>query len=68
VLPQLTIPTLIFQGSHDKAVPKQFAQRGRALVPQSKVVMVDSRHFIPVDNADVVAAELLRFFGGAAHA
>ncbi len=63
MLPQLKVPTLIFQGSRDKAVPEQFAQRACALIPQSKVVMVDSGHFIPLNNPEVVAAELLRFFG-----
>jgi pimeloyl-ACP methyl ester carboxylesterase len=64
MLPQLLMPTLIFQGSHDKAIPEVFARRASALIPQSKVVMVDSGHFIPLNNPEVVAAELLRFFGG----
>jgi pimeloyl-ACP methyl ester carboxylesterase len=68
MLPQLTVPTLIFQGSRDKAVPEGFAQRACALIPQSKVIMVDSGHFIPLNNPEVVAAELLRFFGATAHA
>jgi pimeloyl-ACP methyl ester carboxylesterase len=66
MLPQLKIPTLIFQGSRDNAVPEQFAQRACALIPQSKVIMVDSGHFIPLNNPEVVAAELLSFFGGTA--
>jgi len=65
MLPQLLMPTLIFQGSHDKAIPEIFARRASALIPQSKVVMVDSGHFIPLNNPEVVAAELLQFFGGA---
>lgn len=68
MLPQLTIPTLIFQGSRDTAVPEGFAQRASALIPQSKVVMVDSGHFIPLNNPEVVATELLRFFAGAGNA
>jgi pimeloyl-ACP methyl ester carboxylesterase len=68
MLPQLTAPTLIFQSSRDKAVPERFAQRACALIPQSKVIMVDSGHFIPLNNPDVVATELLHFFGGAAQA
>jgi pimeloyl-ACP methyl ester carboxylesterase len=64
MLPELLMPTLIFQGSHDKAIPETFARRASALIPQSKVVMVDSGHFIPLNNPEVVAAELLRFFGG----
>jgi len=68
MLPQLLIPTLIFQGSHDKAVPELFAHRASALIPRSKVVMVDSGHFIPLNNPEVVAAELMSFFGAAARA
>ena len=68
MLPQLLIPTLIFQGSRDKAVPEMFARRVSALIPQSEVIMVDSGHFIPLNNPEVVAAELLRFFEGAANA
>jgi pimeloyl-ACP methyl ester carboxylesterase len=68
MLSQLTVPTLIFQGSRDKAVPEDFAQRACALIPRSKVVTVDSGHFIPLNNPEVVAAKLLTFFEGAAHA
>jgi len=68
MLPQLKVPTLIFQGSRDKAVPERFAQQACALIPQSKVIMVDSGHFVPLNNPEVVATELLRFFGGAAQA
>ena len=68
MLPQLLMPTIIFQGSRDKAVPKDFATRASALIPRSKVVTVDSGHFIPLNNPEVVASELLRFFAGAATA
>jgi pimeloyl-ACP methyl ester carboxylesterase len=62
MLPQLLMPTLIFQGSRDTAVPAGFAQRACELIPQSKCITVDSGHFIPLNNPEVVAAELLRFF------
>jgi pimeloyl-ACP methyl ester carboxylesterase len=65
MLPQLLIPTLIFQGSRDKAIPEGFAQRASTLIPRSKVVTVDSGHFIPLNNPEVVAAELLNFFARA---
>jgi pimeloyl-ACP methyl ester carboxylesterase len=65
MLPHLLIPTIIFQGSRDKAVPEGFAHRASTLIRQSKVVMVDSGHFIPLNNPQVVATELLRFFEGA---
>lgn len=68
MLPQLMIPTLIFQGSRDPAIPKTFAQRASELIPHSKVITVDSGHFIPLNNPEVVAAELLDFFQVAAAA
>jgi pimeloyl-ACP methyl ester carboxylesterase len=66
MLPQLLIPTLIFQGSRDKAIPEGFAQRASTLIPRSKMVTVDSGHFIPLNNPEAVAAELLSFFARAA--
>jgi pimeloyl-ACP methyl ester carboxylesterase len=66
MLPQLLIPTLILQASRDKAIPEGFAQRASTLIPCSKVVTVDSGHFIPLNNPEVVAAELLSFFAGSA--
>src|SRR5258707_12035096 len=54
MLPQLTIPTLIFQGSRDKAVPEHFARRASTLIPRSRVVTVDSGHFIPLNNPEAV--------------
>jgi pimeloyl-ACP methyl ester carboxylesterase len=62
MLPGLQIPTLIFQGEHDRAIPRGFAQRASALIPRSKVVMVDAGHFIPLSNPETVADELLDFF------
>jgi pimeloyl-ACP methyl ester carboxylesterase len=64
MLPQLPMPALIVQGTRDKAIPEIFARRASALIPQSKVIMVDSGHFIPLNNPEVVATELLSFFGG----
>jgi pimeloyl-ACP methyl ester carboxylesterase len=62
MLPQLTVPTLIFQGARDTAIPQSFATRASALIPESKVLVVDSGHFIPLTKPDVVASELCRFF------
>jgi pimeloyl-ACP methyl ester carboxylesterase len=62
MLPQLLVPTLIFQGSRDTAVPEGFALRASALIPQCRRIVVDSGHFIPLNKPEVVAAELLRFF------
>jgi pimeloyl-ACP methyl ester carboxylesterase len=63
MLPHLQVPTLIFHGAHDRAVPELFAQRASSLIPRSKVLVVDSGHFIPLNNPEMVAKELLLFFG-----
>jgi pimeloyl-ACP methyl ester carboxylesterase len=61
-LPQLPMPTVIFQGVRDMAVPVSFARRAAALIPNCEMVPVDAGHFIPLNNPERVAAELLRFF------
>jgi pimeloyl-ACP methyl ester carboxylesterase len=50
MLPHLLVTTLILHGAQDKAVPEQFAQRASALIPQLKILVVDSGHFIPLSN------------------
>jgi pimeloyl-ACP methyl ester carboxylesterase len=62
MLPHLAAPTLIFHGAQDTAVPQSFAHRASALIPQSKVLVVDSGHFIPLTRPEIVASELHRFF------
>jgi len=61
-LPQLTVPTLIFHGSRDPAIPETFARRASALIPNSEFIAVDSGHFIPLNRPEFVASALLRFF------
>jgi pimeloyl-ACP methyl ester carboxylesterase len=68
MLPHILVPTLIFQGAHDEAVPKLFAHRAGALIPQSTVRVVDSGHFIPLNSPEIIATELRRFFEGTAAA
>lgn len=61
-LPKLSMPTVVFQGSRDRAVPESFARRASALIPNCEMVTVDAGHFIPLNNPECVATELLRFF------
>ncbi|WP_158752264.1 alpha/beta fold hydrolase [Acidobacterium sp. S8] len=61
-LPQLLMPTLIFQGSHDAAIPESFARRAASLLPNAGMVMLDSGHFIPLHQPESVASSLVRFF------
>lgn len=64
MLPHLLVPTLIFQGEHDRAIPQGFAARASGLIPRAELVMVNSGHFIPLSNPETVASELLNFFEG----
>ena len=66
MLPEIHVPTLIFHGSKDRAIPQGFALRASALIPQSQVVMVDSGHFLPLNNPEQISSELLLFFGAGA--
>ena len=61
-LPQLLMPTLIFHGSRDAAIPEAFARRASSLIPNSSMVTLDSGHFIPVHQQEYVANRLAGFF------
>jgi pimeloyl-ACP methyl ester carboxylesterase len=63
MLPEIHVPTLIFHGAQDRAIPQDFALRASALIPQSQVVVVDSGHFLPLNNPETISSELLLFFG-----
>lgn len=61
LLPELLMPTLIFHGAHDPAVPASFASRASGLIPDSEVVITDSGHFLPMNEPAAIAARLLSF-------
>jgi pimeloyl-ACP methyl ester carboxylesterase len=61
-LPELVMPTLIFHGSRDVAIPEAFARRACALMPNADMVTLDSGHFIPLHQPESVAARLAGFF------
>jgi pimeloyl-ACP methyl ester carboxylesterase len=62
-LTELFVPTLIFHGKRDAAVPQAFATRAATLIPDSEVLLLDSGHFLPISESTTIARELLRFFG-----
>jgi pimeloyl-ACP methyl ester carboxylesterase len=62
-LTELLVPTLIFHGKRDAAVPQAFATRAAQLIPDSEVILLDSGHFLPMTESTTIACELLRFFG-----
>jgi pimeloyl-ACP methyl ester carboxylesterase len=62
-LPSLLMPTLIFHGAQDIAIPEAFARRASELIPNANLVRLESGHFIPLDQPEPVAAGLAGFFG-----
>ena len=62
MLPQLSAPTLICHGATDRAIPHLFAKRAASLIPNSRVVIVDSGHYLPLNRPEVLAYELQQFF------
>ncbi len=61
-LPELRMPTMIFHGSQDRAIPAEFAHRASSLMPNAGLVTVDSGHFIPLQRPALVADSLTKFF------
>lgn len=61
-LPELLMPTLIFHGSKDVAIPEAFARRASELMPNARMVTMDSGHFIPLHQPESVAKGIAGFF------
>jgi pimeloyl-ACP methyl ester carboxylesterase len=61
-LPSLLMPTLIFHGAQDIAIPEAFARRASELIPNASLVKLESGHFIPLNQPEPVAAGLAGFF------
>jgi pimeloyl-ACP methyl ester carboxylesterase len=61
-LPELAMPTLIFHGAQDVAIPETFARRASELIPNASLVKLDSGHFIPLNQPEPVATRLAGFF------
>lgn len=63
LLPEISAPTLVFHGLKDPAVPVAFARRACDLMTNSELILLDSGHFLPINEPAAVAGELDRFFG-----
>jgi pimeloyl-ACP methyl ester carboxylesterase len=61
LLPQLRVPTLIFHGANDPAIPAAFARRASSLIPHAELMMVDGGHFLPLNRPELIARSLLSF-------
>jgi pimeloyl-ACP methyl ester carboxylesterase len=60
-LSALPMPTLLVHGMRD-VLPEAFAQRAASLIPKSRLVTLDTGHFIPLDKPEEVATGLHAFF------
>ena len=61
-LPELSMPRLIFHGSSDVTIPGAFALRASKLMPNARMVTVDSGHFIPIHQPASIAKGIAGFF------
>lgn len=62
LLPELRPRTIIFHGANDPAIPVSFAYRAAALIPNSKLAIVEGGHFVPLNCPEVVSGGLDLFF------
>ena len=62
ILPGIEVPTIIFRGLRDSAIPLSFALRAQSLIPGSELVDVDCGHFIPLNRPGFTAERLCEFF------
>jgi pimeloyl-ACP methyl ester carboxylesterase len=62
MLTRIEVPTIIFQGLRDPAIPLSFALRAKSLIPRSELVDVDCGHFIPLNRPGFTAERLCEFF------
>jgi pimeloyl-ACP methyl ester carboxylesterase len=61
ILRELSCPALVIEGSRD-VLPESFARRAAALISDAQLIKLDSGHFIPLEQARKVAANLLVYF------
>jgi len=64
VLPQLTLPMLVLCGKRSLLTGPRYRQMVSGACPQAQVVILDTGHHIPFDNAPAMHAEITRFLKG----
>lgn len=64
-LPHLTMPALVMHGRRDPAIPASFARRASTLLPNARLLTLDSGHFLPLKQPEAVANSLASFFATA---
>jgi pimeloyl-ACP methyl ester carboxylesterase len=61
-LPRLAMPALVIHGRRDPAIPESFARRASTLLPNARLLTLDSGHFLPLNQPAAVANSLASFF------
>ena len=61
ILKSLDCPTLVIHGSRD-VLPESFAYRAAELISHSRMITLDSGHFIPLERAVQVSLSLVAYF------
>jgi pimeloyl-ACP methyl ester carboxylesterase len=61
ILNSLDCPTLVIHGSRD-VLPESFAYRAAELIAHSRMITLDSGHFIPLEQTDQVSLNLVAYF------
>jgi pimeloyl-ACP methyl ester carboxylesterase len=54
---------LILHGQRDGAIPITFAQRASEMIPDARLLIFDSGHFLPLNIPEVLSDQLRSFFG-----
>ena len=61
-LKQITAPTLILFGAHDKVVPPGNAELLAHEIPNSSIeILPDAGHFFPIETPEAADAAIIRF-------
>lgn len=63
ILARMVPPTLVLHGRRDFLVPDWAAERHAAMLPDSRLVMLEASHFLPLLQAEETASNLLEFIG-----
>ncbi|MEM8732085.1 MAG: alpha/beta hydrolase, partial [Pseudomonadota bacterium] len=61
VLPQLTLPMLVLCGKNSLLTGEKYRAMVAKNCPQAKIVVMDTGHHIPFDDAPAMQAEITRF-------
>ena len=61
ILESLDCPVFVIHGRKDPAIPLRFAAEAARLAPRGALEVMDARHFIPIDEPEVLSRHLRSF-------